>query len=61
MLLTTPNWNGLLVVLAALALVVITPRIVSHTAFTTEAANKAPASACVRQMPQYRPNPGNKC
>jgi hypothetical protein len=52
--------TALLLVAAILVLAAITPQIVPHTRFA-ELGNKATAATCVRQMPQYRPNPGNKC
>jgi hypothetical protein len=53
--------TALLLAAAVLALVAITPRMGPHAELTMQPLNKASATACIRQMPQYRPNPANKC
>ena len=53
--------TALLLAAAVLALIAITPRKVPHTELTMQPVDEVTATACTRQMPQYRPNPAYKC
>lgn len=57
-----PTYSAVLLFVAAIcAIVAIAPGVRPETGLTLGGGNKATAAACIRQMPQYRPNPVNKC